>query len=118
VLGEFARQDQLDGCHDLAGAQGLGLADPSKLAGLGGDFLEVIVAIGVHDGHSLRGNALVTVDLLQDLEDVARPGADGLLGPLARLGLPGRLLGLRGLLGLGGLLGRHIRVLREGDRRS
>ena len=110
VLGELTGEDEAHGGLDLAGGHGGLLVVAGELGRLGGDLLEDVVDEGVHDGHSLGGDAGVGVHLLEDLVDVDLVGLGlGLLGAaLAALG--DGLLG--GLLG-GGSLGHCVCCLRR-----
>ena len=107
VLGQLTGEEEPDSGLDLPGGDGGPLVVVGEPGGLGGDALKDVVDKGVHDGHSLGGDASVGVDLLQDLVDV---DAVGFLPPalLLLITLGDRLLGLSGLLGgLSGGLGRH-----------
>ena len=96
MLGKLTGKLKADGGLDLAGLKGGLLVVLGELSGLSSDAVEDVVDEGVHDTHSLLGDASVGVNLLKDLVDVGRVR----LGPL---GLP---LGGGGLLGgLGGFLG-------------
>ena len=87
-----------------------------ELGGLGGDLLEDVVDEGVHDGHSLGGDAGVGVHLLEDLVDVdlVGLGLGLLLAAIAALG--DGLLG--GLLGGGGLGHVESWCVLESDERE
>jgi len=118
VLGELAREDEAHRRLDLPGRDGGLLVVARQAGGLGGDAVEDVVDEGVHDGHGLRRDAGVGVDLLEDLVDVDLVG----LG----LGLGALLLGVRllgGLLG-GGLLrdrergGWRVDCASKGEKRA
>ena len=94
VLGELSGEHKPDGGLDLPGGEGGLLVVLGELSGLSGDALKDVVDKGVHDRHSLGGDAGVGVDLLEDLVDVHREG----LGALLLLGGRGGLLLGRGLL--------------------
>ena len=106
VLGELTREQEPHSGLDFAGGDGGPLVVVGQAAGLSGDALEDVIDKGVHDGHSLGGDASVGVDLLEDLVDV--DGIGLLPPPLVLLVLGDVLLGLASLLGgLSGGLGRH-----------
>jgi hypothetical protein len=124
VLGQLAREDEADGCLDLARGDGRLLVVGGELGSLGSDTLEDVVDEGVQDGHGTVGDTSVGVDLLQDLVDVGGVGLLAGLGPLLLVargrGLLASILLLRGLgggsRGLGGGLlvsgfGGHFEVL-------
>lgn len=107
VLSQFTGQEETDSSLDLPGGDGRPLVVVSQAAGLSSDTLEDVVHERVHDGHSLRRDTGVGVDLLQDLVDV-----DSVrflpLALLLLVSLGDVLLGLTGLLGgFTGGFGRH-----------
>ena len=107
VLGELSGEQEPDSGLDLPGGDGGPLVVVGEPGGLGGDALKDVVDKGVHDGHSLGGDAGVGVDLLEDLVDV--DGIGLLPPPLLLLVLGDVLLGFASLLGgLSGSLGRHV----------
>jgi len=70
VLSQFSGQKKTDGSLDLPGGYGRPLVVMGQLARLSSDPLEQVIHKGVHDGHSLRGNSSVGMNLLQNLIDV------------------------------------------------
>ena len=108
MLGQFTWEEQPDGGLDFPGGDGGTLVVVSKTGGLGSDALKDVVDKGVHDGHGLRTDASVGVDLLQDLVDVDGVRFLPLLFSLLSISLGDGLGGLTGLLGgLPGGLGWH-----------
>jgi hypothetical protein len=100
VLGQLSREDEPDGSLDLPRGDGRLLVVAGQVGGLDRDLVEDIVDERVHDGHGLRGDTGIGVDLLEHLVDV-----DLVRLCLGRRPLPGGPL-LRHLLG--GLLGRRL----------
>ena len=74
MLGQFTGKQEADGSLDLAGGDGRSLVVVGKSGGLGSNALEDVVHERVHDGHGLRGDTSVGVDLLQHLEDKKERG--------------------------------------------
>ena len=103
MLGKLTGKHETNGSLDLARAQGSLLVVGGELSSLTSDTLKDIVDEGVHDGHSLLGDAGVGVDLLEDLVDVRGVALDALLGSL--LLVAGGLLGGLGGGLFGGCLG-------------
>jgi len=108
VLGQLPGQQEAHDVHHHPVGDGVPLVVIAQLADLGGDPLEEVVDVAVHDRHGLGGDAGVRVHLLQHLVDV-----DGVrLLPLALallLVTLGDGLGSLARLGssLAGGLGRH-----------
>ena len=67
MLGQFTRQEKSNRSLDLAGCDGRSLVVVGQAGGLGGNALEDVIHERVHDGHGLRRDTSVWVDLLQDL---------------------------------------------------
>lgn len=108
VFGQLAGEKQPDGGLDFPGGDGAPLVVVGQSRGFGGDALEDVVDETVHDGHGLRGDTGVGVDLLQHLVDV---DCVALLPPalLLLVTLGDVLLGLAGLLdGFSAGFGRHL----------
>ena len=99
MLGEFAREHEMDSGLDFAAREGGFLVIRGKLASLRSDAFKDIVDEGVHDGHALLGDSHIRMDLLEHLVDVRGVRVRALL-----------LLGGRHLLRclLGRLFGRSI----------
>ena len=107
VFRQFSGKDEPDSGLDFARRDRRPFVVVGQTRGLGGDALEDVVDEGVHDGHGLRRDSGVGVDLLEDSVDVDRVGLLSRLPPLLVPGTGG-LLGLGGLLGsLGGWLWWH-----------
>ena len=70
MLGQFTGEEKSDGGLDLSGRDGRLLVVLGESGGLVGDSLEDVGHERVHDGHGLRGDTGVGVDLLEDLVDV------------------------------------------------
>ena len=70
VLGELPGKEKPHSGLDLSGGDGGPLVVVGKARGLSSESLEDVVNEGVHDGHSLGGNASVGVNLLEHLVDV------------------------------------------------
>ena len=108
MLGQLTWKQQADGGLDLPGGDGGALVVVSQTGGLPGDALKDVAHKGVHDAHSLGGDAGVGMDLLQHLVDVdgvaLLPGPPPLLAALGGLrhGLLGALLGCFHLVRHGG----------------
>ena len=98
VLGQFTGQKESDAGLHLPGSDGGAFVVLRQTARLGGNSLEDVVHERVHDGHGLRGDASVGVDLLQDLVDVDGEGLLALAVLLLLVGSADGLLGLAGLL--------------------
>ena len=98
VLGQLSREEQPDGRLDFPGGDGGSLVVVGKTGGLGGDALEEVVHERVHDGHGLRADASVRVDLLQHLVDVDGVGFLPLLALFLAISLGNGLGGFTGLL--------------------
>ena len=86
MLGEFSGEEESDGGLDFSGRDGRLLVVLGESGGFVGDSLEDVGHERVHDGHGLGGDALVGVDLLEDLVDV---DAEGLLSCLLVLAWSG-----------------------------
>ena len=98
VLGQFTGQKESDAGLHLSGSDGGAFVVLRQTARLGRNSLEDVVHERVHDGHGLRGDASVGVDLLQHLVDV---NGERFLALAVLLLL---VRGSDGLLGLAGLL--------------
>ena len=108
VLGELTGEEEPDSGLDLPGGDGGPLVVVGEPGGLGGDALKDVVDKGVHDGHSLGGDAGIGVHLLEDLVDVDGVGLLPLVLLLLLVALGDGLGGLAGLLGsFSRNLGRH-----------
>ncbi|KAK8818489.1 hypothetical protein WA577_003792, partial [Blastocystis sp. JDR] len=83
VLAQLAGQDQAHSGLDLSGAHSALVVHARQMTRLRHDSLEDIGHEGVHDGHSLLGDAAVGVHLLQHLVDVGGVGVH--LGGLSLL---------------------------------
>ena len=70
MLGELTREQQSASSLDLPGGDGGLLVDFGKAGSFAADPIKDVAHEGVHDGHGFRGDALVGVDLLEDLVDV------------------------------------------------
>ena len=68
VLGELTREEEPDSGLDLAGGDGGPLVVVSQTAGLSSDSLKQIVDKRIHDGHGLRRDSSVRVNLFQYLQ--------------------------------------------------
>ena len=79
MLGEFAREKESASGLDLPGGDGGFLVDLGKTGSFAADAVKDVAHERVHDRHGLGGDALVGVDLLEDLVDV---DAEGLLSCL------------------------------------
>ena len=86
VLGELAREEESAGSLDLSGGDCCLLVDLGKAGSFAADSVEDVANERVHDGHGLGGDALVGMDLLEDLVDV---DAEGLLSCLLVLAWSG-----------------------------
>ena len=107
VLGQLSGKEKSDGSLHFSRGDGRPLVVVGEAGSFGADSLEDVVHERVHDGHGLRRDSGVGVDLLQHLVDV---DAVGFLPPLPLflVGLGDRLLGFRALLHcLSGYLGSH-----------
>jgi len=89
VLGEFPREHETNSSLDFTATKCGFLVVGGQLSSLRSDTLKDVVDEGVHDRHTLLGDASIRMDLLEDLVDVATVGLRALL----------RLLGARGFLG-------------------
>lgn len=108
MLGELTGQQEPHGGLHLPGGDGRPLVVVRQTGSLGGDALEYVVHERVHDGHRLRGDTGVRVDLLEHLVDVDGVALLALMLLLLFVGLRDVLLGLAGFLGgLSTGLGRH-----------
>ena len=107
VLGQLTGQEQPDSGLDLPRGDGAPLVVVSETAGLCGDALEDVVHERIHDGHGLRRDSGVRVDLFQHLVDV--DGVRFLSPPLPLLVAGANGLSLAGFLGsLARHFGRHV----------
>ena len=68
MLGKLAWEKQPDGSLYLPGGDCSPLVVVRETAGFPGDTLKDVIHERVHDGHGLRGNSRVRVNLLQDLQ--------------------------------------------------
>ena len=101
VLRQLSGQEETDSGLDLSGGDGGPPVVVSQTAGFGSNPLEDVVHEAVHDGHGLRRDAGVGMDLLEHLVDV-----DGIALPPPPLPL---LVSSTDGLGLGGGLLRSFR---------
>ena len=97
MLGQFSGEVQPHSSLDFTAGNGVLSVVVSKAGRLDGDSLKDVVNEGVHDAHSLTGDAGVGVNLLQDFVDVNGVALLARLSPLlsistGRLGLGRRLL--------------------------
>jgi len=82
VFGEFTREEESAGRLDLPGGDGGFLVDLGKAGSFTADAVKDVAHERVHDRHGFGGDALVWVDLLEDLVDI---DAEGLLSCLVVL---------------------------------
>merc|ERR1719381_172875 len=87
VLSQFSGQKKTDGGLDLPGGYGRPLVVMGQLARLSSNPLKQVIHEGVHDGHSLRGDSSVRMNLLQNLVDVDSVGLLPLALPLLLVAL-------------------------------
>ena len=97
MLGQFPREVQPHSSLNFTAGYRVLFVVVSKAGGLDGDSLKDVVNEGVHDAHSLTGDASVGVNLLQDLVDIDGVALLARLSSLlsistGRLGLGRRLL--------------------------
>jgi len=113
VFREFSRQKETDGGLDFPTGDRRSLVVVGESGRFGGDPFEDVVHERVHDGHGLRADSGVGVNLLEDLVDVAGVGLLPL--PFALLvSSASCFLGLGGLFGsLGRRFGRHSSTIFE-----
>ena len=97
MLGQFPGEVQPHSSLNFTAGNRVLFVVVSKAGGLDGDSLKDVVNEGVHDAHSLTGDAGVGVNLLQDLVDIDGVALLARLSSLfsistGRLGLGRRLL--------------------------
>eukprot|EP00009_Paramoeba_aestuarina_P002826 CAMPEP_0201522506 /NCGR_PEP_ID=MMETSP0161_2-20130828/17803_1 /ASSEMBLY_ACC=CAM_ASM_000251 /TAXON_ID=180227 /ORGANISM="Neoparamoeba aestuarina, Strain SoJaBio B1-5/56/2" /LENGTH=124 /DNA_ID=CAMNT_0047921367 /DNA_START=85 /DNA_END=463 /DNA_ORIENTATION=+ len=79
VLGKFTWKEETGRCLELASRKGLGLAELGDGESFHVDAVEHILGEGVHNLHSLGGDAEVWVDFFEDTVHVGAPRVDLLL---------------------------------------
>merc|ERR1719481_1646969 len=70
MLSQLARQQEANGGLDLTGSNRGSLVVLSQASGFRSNPLEEVVHKGVHDGHGLRRDSRIRMNLFQDLVDV------------------------------------------------
>ena len=107
MLGQFTREVEPHCSLDFTAGDGVLLVVVGQAGGLSGNTLKDVIHEGVHDAHSLTGDAGIRVHLFHHFVDVDRVALLARLPPLLGFssGLPG--LGHSLLSFLGSYFGRH-----------